>query len=103
VNDLVTSEVREMPAPAALPRANGELVFDAPWQGRVLAMAVTTVDALGLEWDEFRTRLIAAIAAQPERHYYESFTAALEALVTDFDVASAGELDARAGQCVNET
>jgi hypothetical protein len=60
-------------------------------------MAVTTVDALGLEWDEFRTRLIAAIAAQPERPYYESFTAALEALVTDFDVASAGELDARAG------
>jgi hypothetical protein len=103
VNDLVTSEVREMPGPAALPRANGELVFDAPWQGRVLAMAVTTVDALGLEWDEFRTRLIAAIADAPDRPYYESFTVALEALVTDFGVASIGELDTRAGHCVNET
>jgi hypothetical protein len=103
VNDLVSSEVREMPGTAALPRANGELVFDAPWQGRVLAMAVTTVDALGVEWDEFRTRLIAAIADAPDRPYYESFTVALEALVTGFGVASIDELDTRAGHCVNET
>lgn len=103
MSNVVTPEVREMVGPAALPRANGELVFDAPWQGRVLAMAVTTVDALGLEWDEFRTRLVAAIANAPDRPYYESFTVALEALVTDYGVASAAELGTRTGPRVNET
>jgi len=74
----IAAEVREM-----LPRQNGELVFDAPWQGRVLAMAVGVVDSLGLEWDDFRQRLIAAIDADPERPYYESWTVALEGLVDD--------------------
>ena len=76
MSDLVSPEVRDL-----LPRQNGELVFDAPWQGRVLAMAVGAVDALGLEWDDFRQRLIAAIAADPDRPYYESWTVALEQLV----------------------
>ena len=75
---LVAPEVRDL-----LPRQNGELVFDAPWQGRVLAMAVGVVDSLGLEWDDFRQRLIAAIEANPDRPYYESWTVALEGLVHD--------------------
>ena len=73
---MIDPHVRDL-----LPRQNGELVFDAPWQGRVLAMAVALVDALDLEWDDFRRRLIAAIAADPDRPYYESWTAALEDLV----------------------
>jgi nitrile hydratase accessory protein len=64
-----------------LPRDNGELVFDAPWQGRVLAMAVALVREMGLEWDDFRRRLIAAIEEEPGRAYYESWLAALESLV----------------------
>ncbi len=103
MNDLVATEVRDMRAPAALPRANGELVFDAPWQRRVLGMAIATTDAIGVEWDEFRARLVAAIEAVPDRPYYESFTAALEALVTDLDLVSRDELDQRAGQPVDET
>ena len=81
--ELVIPEVREMDGPAALPRTNGELVFEAPWQGRVLGLAVGLVQQQGLEWDEFRQRLIAAIADDPERPYWESWTAALEALVAD--------------------
>ena len=65
----------------SLPRSNGELTFDAPWQGRALAMAVTMVDRLDLEWDDFRQHLIAAIDAAPERPYWESFAAALDAFV----------------------
>ena len=75
---MIDPTVRDM-----LPRQNGELVFDAPWQGRVLAMAVGVVESLGLEWDDFRRRLIAAIADDPERPYYESWTLALEDLVED--------------------
>jgi hypothetical protein len=68
----------------SLPRSNGELTFDAPWQGRALAMAVTMVDRLDLEWDDFRQHLIAAIDAAPERPYWESFAAALDAFIAKF-------------------
>jgi nitrile hydratase beta subunit-like protein len=89
VSEIVASEVREMRGAAALPRDNGELTFDAPWQGRVLAMAIATVRHLDVEWDEFRTRLVDAIATDPERPYYESWTVALEALVDDHGIVAA--------------
>jgi nitrile hydratase accessory protein len=81
---------------AALPRQNGELVFEAPWQGRVLGMALAVVQERGLEWDDFRERLIAAIDADPTRSYYESWTAALTDLVVDLGVASADDVATRA-------
>ncbi len=85
-----------MAGEAALPRQNGELVFDAPWQGRVLGMALAVVQQRGLEWDDFRERLIAAIDADPTRPYYESWTAALSELVVDLGVASADDVATRA-------
>ena len=96
MSELVRPEVRRMTGEAALPRQNGELVFDAPWQGRVLGMALALVEQRGLEWDDFRERLIAAIDADPTRPYYESWTAALTDLVIHLGVASAGEVDSRA-------
>jgi nitrile hydratase accessory protein len=85
-----------MAGEAALPRQNGDLVFDAPWQGRVLGMALAVVQQRGLEWDDFRERLIAAIDADPARPYYESWTAALTDLVVDLGVASADDVAMRA-------
>jgi nitrile hydratase accessory protein len=84
--------------PAAPPRRNGELVFAAPWEGRTFAMAVAMVERLGLDWSEFQERLIAAIAAEPDRAYYASWVAALEALLVDHGVVSAGELAAACGR-----
>lgn len=46
---------------SALPRSNGELVFDAPWQGRLFALVVHLCQAGAFQWDEFKTHLIAAI------------------------------------------
>jgi nitrile hydratase accessory protein len=94
VTGPVAPVVSQMDGAAALPRANGELVFDAPWQGRALGLALGVVDRLGLDWDEFRQRLIAAIAAEPARPYYESWVVALERLLADHDVVSRHELDA---------
>jgi nitrile hydratase accessory protein len=85
-----------MPGAAALPRANGELVFEAPWQGRVFAMALAVVEERGLDWDDFRRRLIAAIEADPSRPYYESWTVALAGLVVDTGVVTEDDLDTRA-------
>ena len=78
----------------SLPRDNGDLVFDAPWQARALAIAVALVERLDLPWDAFRHRLMAKIAENPQRPFYESWSAALESLVIDLDLTTDAELDA---------
>jgi len=66
-----------------LPRRNGELAFDAPWQSTVFALAAAVVDhAFGGDREPFRKQLVQAIAADPGRPYWESWTVALEALVS---------------------
>jgi nitrile hydratase accessory protein len=78
----------------SLPRDNGELVFEAPWQARALAIAVALVDKLGLPWDAFRQRLMDEIAKDPQRPYYESWSAALESMVVDLELTTPAALDA---------
>jgi len=92
----VHPEISDMRGAEALPRENGELRFAAPWEGRALAMALGAVKSLGLPWDEFRSRLIAEIAAQPERPYYESWLAALERLLCEHEVLGDAQLGALA-------
>ena len=87
MSELVAPEVRAMDGAAALPRVNGEIVFDAPWQGRVFGLAVAVVQRQRLDWDEFRQRLIAAIDDEPDRPYWESWTAALESLVDELGLS----------------
>jgi nitrile hydratase accessory protein len=98
VSELVSSEVRSMQGAEALPRSNGEIVFAAPWQGRVFGLAVALVRARGWDWDEFRKRLIAAIAAEPGRPYFESWTAALETLIVEQRLADTAEVASRAAE-----
>jgi len=73
---------------APLPRDNGELVFEEPWQGRALGMGVVVLERTGATWDEFREHLVAAIAGRPQRAgesaaaaYYAAWLDALEALL----------------------
>jgi len=74
---------------AAVPRQNGELVFEAPWQSRAFGMAVGLAEKGFYQWDEFRDLLIAEIAATTEQDpasspatvYYDQWTAALEKLL----------------------
>jgi nitrile hydratase accessory protein len=80
----------------SLPRDNGELVFEAPWEARALAIAVALVDKLGLPWDAFRRRLMHEIAKGPHRPYYESWGAALESMVIDLELTTPAALDAAA-------
>lgn len=87
--------IRGATGSVAPPRSNGELVFDAPWQGRVFAAAIAVVDHVGLQWDDFRTRLIAEIECEPGRPYYESWVAALERLVAEHDLVDGEELKSR--------
>ena len=90
----VDAAVTAMTGPAAPPRRNGELVFDAPWQGRAFGMVVGVVERLGLEWKAFQQRLIAEIAAQPDAPYYDSWVAALERLLLDYGAVTVDEIEA---------
>jgi nitrile hydratase accessory protein len=94
VTGQLPDEIACMDGMSALPRDNGELAFAAPWEGRVFALAVTLVERLGLPWDEFRLRLRAAIADEPGRPYYESWAAALEALIVSLGLTTSDALDA---------
>ena len=75
---------------APLPRDNGELVFEEPWQGRALGMGVVALQRTGATWDEFREHLVAAIAARPQQPgetaataYYVAWLDALEGLLAE--------------------
>lgn len=97
-DDLMLADLRHqaemMDGVEALPRRDdGEPVFDEPWQGRAVAVAVETIAGLDLSWDEFRRRLIAAIGDDPHRHYYESWLIALEGVIADHQLASADDID----------
>ena len=48
--------------PAAPPRRNGELVFASLWEGRLFGLTMALHEAGLFEWEEFRQRLISAIA-----------------------------------------
>lgn len=87
-------EVAFMAGESALPRDNGELVFDEPWQARSLAMALAVVRQTGLPWDAFRSRLIDAVGAAPARPYFESWAVALESLAVSLDLVTSDDLDA---------
>src|SRR6056297_161122 len=97
-DDLMLADLRTqaeaMDGATALPRHDeGEPIFDQPWQGRAVAMAIETVASLGLSWDDFRDRLIAALSADPHGDYYESWLTALDGLVADHHLASREEID----------
>jgi nitrile hydratase accessory protein len=80
---------RELGDVTPLPRDNGELVFEEPWQGRALGMAVVVLEQTGLQWADFRRHLAATIAEQspaaqsPATAYYTAWLDALEALLAE--------------------
>ena len=99
-------QLRELTGDAAVPRKNGELVFDAPWQSRAFGIAVGLAEQGVFQWDEFRDRLIAEVAAgspddpgdSPATIYYRQWTAALEKLLRHRGVLSDLDLTARTEQ-----
>jgi nitrile hydratase accessory protein len=93
VSAALPDEIASMEGHGAPPRDNGELVFTAPWEGRAFALAVALVERLDLPWDAFRSRLMDAIADDPDRPYYESWAVALESLVISLGLTTPDLLD----------
>lgn len=79
------------------PRRNGELAFDAPWQSRAFALAHAVADArFGGDLEPFRRHLVAAIAEDPDRPYWESWSEALARQVVAEGIVGPDELAAGA-------
>lgn len=94
--------IADLDGPAALPRRNGELVFNSPWEGRAFGIAVALEADHRYSWPDFSRRLAGEIAragpdADPSR-YYERWLAALERVVLDEGLLRRDELEARVRQ-----
>jgi nitrile hydratase accessory protein len=98
--------VLDWDGPVAPPRRNGELVFDALWESRVFGMTMTLYERGAFHWDEFRDRLIAAIAAWERTHhpddasyrYWDCWLAAFEDLVAAKALCLPGAVEARVAE-----
>lgn len=97
----------DIDGPGAPPRANGELVFSAPWESRAFGLAVA-LNANGVfEWEDFRQALIAQIAQWESAHsdaggecysYYTCWLSALEQVLAAEEVVTPADVERRADQ-----
>lgn len=86
----------------AVPRKNGELQFQAPWEARVFGMAVAMYDDRQFAWEDFRSRLIEEIA-EADLHcddsgYYERWLGTFERLLMETGIVTPEELDRRTAE-----
>jgi nitrile hydratase accessory protein len=98
----VLAAVGAMPADVAPPRANGELVFAAPWEGRAFGMATSLSDAGLYAWDAFRAELVREVDAEErgggDFDYYAAWLRALEGLLEAEGIVSREELAERTAE-----
>lgn len=94
--------IANMDEQLALPRKNGELVFETPWEARAFGLAVALNEGGLYDWRHFSQGLAAQIAAA-ERHgtpssYYERWLATLEELVVAKGLVTPAELEGRTAE-----
>jgi nitrile hydratase accessory protein len=77
------------------PRDNGEIVFEAPWERRAFGITVALCRSGHCDWEGFRRRLIARIAEDQQRPYWQSWAAALEDVLARTAALPGAEIDAR--------
>ena len=95
-------QISAMEAQIALPRENGELIFQAPWEARAFGLAVALNQQDLYEWREFSAELAATIAAADQNNapssYYTRWVASLEELVIARGLLSREQLDAKTAE-----
>ena len=96
-------QISTMEAQIALPRENGELIFQAPWEARAFGLAVALNQQDLYEWREFSAELAAIIATADQNNdpssYYTRWVASLEELIIAKGLLSREQLDARTAEC----
>ena len=97
------SSVLAWDGPLSPPRRNGEIVFDALWESRLFGMTMTLYERGAFAWEEFRDRLIEAIAAWEQAHhphaegyrYWDCWLRAFERLLADKGLCAAADVEQR--------
>lgn len=103
----IDERIAKMDEQIALPRKNGELVFEAPWEARAFGLAVALNESGLYPWRDFSQGLATEIATAEQKgdssSYYERWLASLEKLVIARGLTTREELDAwTAKQALNE-
>jgi nitrile hydratase accessory protein len=102
----IDQHIANMDEQIALPRKNGELIFEAPWEARAFGLAVALNEGGLYPWGDFSRALALEIAAAEQTghasSYYERWLAALEKLVIANGTITRSELEASAAQQVLE-
>ena len=98
MSESLSQEINDMDDAIALPRKNGELQFEEPWEARAFGLAVALNEDGVYPWKDFSEGLAAEIsqaeAAGEDSSYYERWLKALEKLVIDQGLILADELEA---------
>jgi nitrile hydratase accessory protein len=94
----VDQRISNMDEQVALPRKNGELIFEAPWEARAFGLAVALNEQGAYHWRDFSQGLAQEIAAADGANdpstYYERWLATLENLVITTGLITRAELEA---------
>jgi nitrile hydratase accessory protein len=93
----IDQHIANMDEQIALPRKNGELVFEAPWEARAFGLAVALNENGIYPWRDFSQELATEIATAEQKgissSYYERWLASLEKLVIAKGTITREELD----------
>ena len=107
---MTDTTISAMTGTVALPRQNGELLFDEPWESRAFGIAVALSETGTYSWDSFRTHLIGEIEGWEVEHgsdrsvpepdgeawnYYRRWLASLEHVLVEGGLISTDELASR--------
>ena len=85
------------------PLANGEVVFDQPWQGRVFGLAILLAEQDTFQWSDLQQSLIDVVAEwdnetdgrSGDYPYYELFAEALSRLMVQAGLLMESEVFSR--------
>lgn len=105
MNNNVSEDKMLLTGKVSPPMANGELVFETPWESRVFGMARLLCEKGCYEWDEFRDFLIGEIenwdaghSEGNDYHYFTLFFNALEKLLATKEICIPADLLERSAE-----
>ena len=94
----IDQRIANMDEQLALPRKNGELVFEVPWEARAFGLAVALNENGLYPWRDFSQGLATEIATAEQSgiasSFYDNWLASLEKLVIAKGLMTGEELDA---------
>jgi nitrile hydratase accessory protein len=98
-----------LPNAGAIPRDEGELSFNEPWEVRTLGIVVALHEAGHFAWPEFQAKLIEVIGEwevlppdeRPAWSYYACWQQAAERLIDEKAFVAAPDFDVRAEEFIS--